>query len=173
MVSNSMNRRRRPADAARHEAVDKLTMTAALLYFRMRRAAEEMMGEGAQSSGRRSLLKSLAAGGPQTVPQMARMRAVSRQHIQKLVNGLINDGLVELIDNPAHKRSKLIRITAAGQRAADATRQREAEILPELSRGLSLREIETATRVLEHFKAALEGEQWRRLLENRRRQSSP
>lgn len=173
MASESTKRRRRAADAARHEAVDKLTMTAALLYFRMRRAAEEMMGEGAQSSGRRSLLKSLAEGGPQAVPQMARVRDVSRQHIQKLVNGLLDDGLVELIDNPAHRRSKLIRITDEGQRAADATRRREAEILPELSRGLSLGEIETATRVLEHFKAAFEGERWRRLLENRRRQSSP
>lgn len=173
MVSESTKRRRRATDAARHEAVDKLTMAAALLYFRMRRAAEEMMGEGAQSSGRRSLLKSLAGGGPQTVPQMARVRAVSRQHVQKLINGLLDDGLVELIDNPAHQRSKLVGITAAGKRAADATRDREAEILPELSRGLSLKEIETATRVLEHFKAAFEDERWRRSLEDRQRQSSP
>lgn len=131
-------------------------MTAALLYFRMRRAAEEITGEGAQSSGRRSILKGLGKAGPQTVPQMARVRAVSRQHIQKLIHGLLDDRLVELIDNPAHKRSKLVRITAAGQNVADATHAREAEILPELSRGLSLEEIETATRVLEHFKSAFE-----------------
>lgn len=148
----------------RHAAVDRLTMTAALLYFRMRKAAEEILGEGAQSSGRRSVLKGLAKAGPQTVPQMARVRAVSRQHIQKLVYGLLEDGLVELADNPAHKRSRLVKTTTAGQEAVEATALREAEILPELSRGLSLQEIETATRVLRHFKAAFEGERWRQLL---------
>ena len=49
-----------------------------------------------------------------------------------------------------------MRITAAGQSTAEATARREAEILPELSRGLTLEEIETATRVLEHFKSAFE-----------------
>ncbi|MCP4662669.1 MAG: hypothetical protein GY856_45320 [bacterium] len=40
-------------------------MTAsALLYFHMRRAATELMGGGEHSSGRRSVLKSLASAGP-------------------------------------------------------------------------------------------------------------
>lgn len=152
--------------AERRAAVDELTMTAALLYFRMRNAAEDILGEGAQSSGRRSILKGLVKAGPQTVPQMARVRMVSRQHIQMLVNGLLEDGLVELVDNPAHKRSKLVQITPEGQEAAEATARREAQILPELSRGLSLQEIETATRVLKHFKGAFEGERWRQLVKN-------
>jgi DNA-binding MarR family transcriptional regulator len=156
LAATSRSRRQEADKAERHAAVDKLTMTAALLYFRMRRAAEEITGEGAQSSGRRSILKSLGKAAPQTVPQMARVRAVSRQHIQKLVNGLLDDRLVELIENPAHKKSKLVRITTAGQIVANATHRREAEILPELSRGLSLEDIETATRVLEHFKSAFE-----------------
>ncbi len=149
----------------RHAAVDELTMTAALLYFRMRKAAEELLGEGAQSSGRRSLLKGLAKAGPQTVPQMARLRAVSRQHIQKLVNELLAEGLVELIDNPAHKRSKLVQITATGQSVAEATARREAEILPELVRDIEFEDLRTATRVLQQLKAAFEGERWRQLLE--------
>lgn len=166
MGTESPEKRQESSEAERHAAVDELTMTAALLYFRMRRAAEEMMREGAQSSGRRSVLKSLEKSGPQTVPQMARVRAVSRQHIQKLVNGLSDDGLVELIDNPAHRRSKLVQITAAGREAADATLEREAQILPELVRGIPLEDLETATRVLEHLMDAFEGERWRRLLED-------
>lgn len=152
-------------DTERQAAVDELTFTTALLYFRMRKAAEEMLGEGARSSGRRSILKSLAAGEPQTVPAMARLRAVSRQHIQKLVNGLRDDGLVELIDNPAHRRSRLVAITAAGRSVAAATARREAELLPEISRGISLADIRTATRVLKRLKAAFESERWRRLVD--------
>ncbi len=154
-------------DAERQAAVDELTFTTALLYFRMRKAAEEMLGEGAQSSGRRSILKNLSGGGPQTVPQMARLRAVSRQHIQKLVNGLRADGLVELVENPAHKRSWLVRITDAGKTLAEATARREARILPELSRGIALEDIQIATRVLKSLKAAFESERWRQLVRER------
>lgn len=167
MAARPTTGQQQAGDDDRHKAVDELTMTAALLFFRMRKAAEEMLGEGEQSSGRRSVLKGLAKAGPQTVPQMARLRAVSRQHIQKLVNGLQTEGLVELIDNPAHKRSKLVKITAAGQSAAEATARREAEILPELSRGIELEDLRTATRVLQRLKAAFEGERWRRLVEER------
>lgn len=151
-------------DRERQLAVDELTLTTALLYFRMRKAAEEMLGEGAQSAGRRSILKSLSSGGPQTVPQMARRRAVSRQHIQKLVNGLQADGLVELIENPAHKRSRLVRITNDGEAVARATAEREARILPEISRGIAVEDIRSATSVLKKLKAAFEDDRWRQLL---------
>ncbi len=157
----------RRADEERQAAVDELTFTTALLYFRLRKAAGELAGEGAQSSGRRSILKSLATGDAQTVPQMARLRALSRQHIQKLVNGLLADGLVELIDNPAHRRSRLVAITTAGRRAAAATSRREAEVFPQISRGISLADMRTATRVLQSLNAAFEGERWRRLVDRR------
>ena len=158
---------RTPGDAERQAAVDELTLTTALLYFRMRKAAEEMLDDGAQSAGRRSILKSLSSSGPQTVPQMARLRAVSRQHIQKLVNGLMADELVELIENPAHKRSRLVRITNAGKTVAEATAEREASILPELSRGIALDDIQTATSVLKRLKAAFEGDRWQELVKRR------
>ena len=167
MGTESPKKRQKASEAERHAAVDRLTMTAALLYFRMRRAAEEMMKEGAQSSGRRSVLKGLANSGPQTVPHMARVRAVSRQHIQKLVNGLLEDELVELIENPAHKRSRLVRITNAGKTVAEATAEREASILPELSRGIALDDIQTATSVLKRLKAAFEGDRWQQLVKRR------
>ena len=57
-----------------------------------------------------------------------------------------------------------MQITAAGRKVYEATARREANILPELSRGLSLQEIETATRVPEQLKDAFEGERWRRLV---------
>ena len=161
------SQRRALGDAERQAAVDELTLTTALLYFRMRKAAEELLGEGAQSAGRRSVLKSLSSDGPQTVPQMARLRAVSRQHIQKLVNGLRADKLVELVENPAHKRSRIVRITNAGKAVAEATARREANILPELSRGIALEDIHTATGVLKGLKAAFEGDRWRKLLKKR------
>jgi DNA-binding MarR family transcriptional regulator len=53
--------------------------------------------------------------GPQTVPDMARSRPVSRQHCQTIANALEAQGLVEFIDNPKHRKSKLVRATKKGR----------------------------------------------------------
>ncbi|MFQ5955621.1 MAG: hypothetical protein ACE5JZ_11210, partial [Kiloniellales bacterium] len=47
------------------------------------------------SGGMRAVLESVISGGPQTVPQMARARPVTRQHIQGLVDRLLAACLVE------------------------------------------------------------------------------
>ena len=66
-------------------------------------------------AGNWGLLRTLKEEGPKTVPEVARTRSVSRQYIQKLANELISAGLIEMVPNPAHKRSKLMRLTPAGQ----------------------------------------------------------
>ena len=57
-------------------------------------------------------LKTLS--GPQTVPAMERARLVTRQHIQTILNELLERKLVETQDNPAHKSSPLIMLSAEG-----------------------------------------------------------
>src|SRR5215471_1342535 len=63
-------------------------------------------------SASRAALQLLQRHGPQTVPQIARARFSSRQNIQILINRLQQEGLVEIISNPQHKRSALVRLTA-------------------------------------------------------------
>jgi DNA-binding MarR family transcriptional regulator len=59
-------------------------------------------------------MRSLALFGPLTVPQIAQMRPTSRQRMQRLADELATEGLVEFIDNPKHRRSKLVRLTRKG-----------------------------------------------------------
>src|SRR5829696_10269817 len=59
-------------------------------------------------------MRSLALFGPLTVPQIAQMRPRSRQRMQRLANELAAEALVEFIDNPKHRRSKLVRLTSKG-----------------------------------------------------------
>ena len=59
-------------------------------------------------------MRSLALLGPLTVPQIAQMRPTSRQRMQRLADELAAEGLVEFIDNPRHRRSKLVRLTRKG-----------------------------------------------------------
>lgn len=53
--------------------------------------------------------------GAQTVLQIARYRYVPQQSVQKLANKMLKDGAIELVNNPAHKRSKLLRLTPKGE----------------------------------------------------------
>lgn len=143
-----------------YEVVDAFTYEVALLFFRMKVAATQFLGQGRHSSGRRSLLKSLGRSGPQTVPAMARVRGVSRQHIQTLVNELRSDGLVTRRPNPAHKSSKLIALSSAGRRFLNEMQQRERQLLSGLADGIPLDDFRHATELVREVKGRLESSEW-------------
>ena len=52
-----------------------------------------------------------------TVSQIARNMGLQRQTIQLQVDAMAKDGLLAFADNPHHQRAKLVRLTAAGQKA--------------------------------------------------------
>jgi DNA-binding MarR family transcriptional regulator len=148
-----------PSPAGAYRAVDQFTFEVALLFFRMRTAATEYLGQGRHSTGRRSILKSLAEG-PQTVPAMARRRSVSRQHVQKLVDELKADGLVGTRPNPRDRRSRLIVLQSRGRAFLEELRAREAELFAQLAEGLRLEDFEQATRLVREIRERLERRAW-------------
>ncbi|UCC81968.1 MAG: MarR family transcriptional regulator [Gemmatimonadota bacterium] len=148
--------------------MDRLTFEAALLFFRMRVAAKQFLGQGELSAGRRSLIKSLGAHGPQTVPQMARVRSVSRQHIQTLVNSLREDGLVHSVENPSHLRSVLIELTPKGRRFLAEMESREVVLRRFLARGIPAENLQVALEVVQALRGKFESEEWDRLAKRAR-----
>jgi DNA-binding MarR family transcriptional regulator len=103
-----------PAVTGKSEAIAALVLEVAQCFFRWRALGRKtgfITGWGAGAYG---FLRSLAVLGPLTVPEIARMRPTSRQRIQRLANELAAEGLVEFVDNPRHRRSKLVRLTAKG-----------------------------------------------------------
>jgi DNA-binding MarR family transcriptional regulator len=72
------------------------------------------------------VLQLLLQAGPQTVPRIGRARSTSRQNTQVLVNRMVAERWVELIENPAHKRSALVQLTEEGRRLAQSVTEREA-----------------------------------------------
>jgi DNA-binding MarR family transcriptional regulator len=141
------------------------------LFYRGGVVAKEVHGKGKFSGGLRGVLFDLDHHGPQTVPQMARARPVSRQHMQSHVNELLGEGLVELIDNPAHKRSRLVRLTRQGQILVDAMKQREGQLLTELPLSLTTDEMLAAAEVLRTLRESFESVEWQQLLEDAEREA--
>lgn len=77
----------------------------------------------------RAVLEFLSRHGPTTVPDIARQRGVSRQHVQMIVNDLVDRGFAALQPNPAHRRSHRIALTADGAVVIDAVVERERSLL--------------------------------------------
>jgi len=96
------------------EAVAELMLEVAQCFFRIRAVGQKTGLITSWGGGSFGFMRSLALLGPLTVPQIAEMRPTSRQRMQRLADELEADGLVEFIDNPKHRRSKLVRLTRKG-----------------------------------------------------------
>jgi len=138
------------------------------LFHRLRLAAEQLHRRGELSAGLRNILRDLNRLGPQTVPQMARARPVSRQHIQALVDRLAEEGSVAFMDNPAHERSRLVRLTPQGKQLVEAMNRREAEILGRLKINIPGRDLLKGAAVLRAVRQLFESDQWKRLVAKKR-----
>lgn len=164
MITNQ--RRNRPEE----RAFEHLVGETRALFQRLKLVAEQVHGQGEASAVRRGLLQSLARLGPQTVPALARMRGVSRQHLQTVVNGLVEERLVEIVPNPAHRRSGLVALVARGRSYVRAMEEREAAILARFPLGVSERELRDAAGVLARVRSAFESVEWARTVAVRRPQ---
>ena len=116
-------------------------------------------GHGAPSglsSARWRVLAPLRAEGPKTVPQLARQYGMVRQGVQRIVNELAADGLVELRTNPDHKRAKLVAISQKGLAKMAETYKRHAQWAEELAEGFDTNDLMRAAEVLDQLRRKAE-----------------
>ena len=106
--------------AASTGSIDRLLRENLFLFFRARAIGDRMFARVGQSAGKISLMRSVYEEGPQSVAQIARARPVARQGVQRMADQLASDGLVEFTDNPAHMRSRLVRLTPAGRKLLES-----------------------------------------------------
>ena len=135
--------------------LDALSRAIRASFSRLRALGDALHADLGITASMRAVMESLAERGAQTVPQIARAKGVSRQHIQVNVDALIEAGLVAVNSNPEHKRSSLLDLSKAGRRAFDKMRRREAEILRDLVRRVPRADVAIALRTLQVFNAAL------------------
>jgi DNA-binding MarR family transcriptional regulator len=137
MVSAQHRKTARPAIHGKSDAIAELMLEAAQFFFRIRAVGQKTGLITSWGGGAFGFMRSLALIGPLTVPQIAQMRPTSRQRMQRLADELAAVGLVEFVDNPKHRRSKLVRLTPKGHARYRALNRRFLAIASTLGVGLS------------------------------------
>ena len=129
---------------------------AVALHLRLQATSEELHGRTELTRACRGVLRDLARVGPRTVPQLARRRPLSRQTVQVQVNQLVSAGMAELLANPDHARSRLVRLTEAGRAAVVEMEAQEAGLVDALPPVASTEELERTAAVLRRLRQQLE-----------------
>ena len=127
------------------------------LSGRLLSAGDQLVGSLGLSSARWQVLGALALEArPLTVAQIGRRMALSRQAVQRVVNDLVSDGVLELRDNPDHKRAKLVVLTEKGTNVYSEADARQVGWANELGEGLSPDDLDIAGTVLREIHRRLE-----------------
>lgn len=127
-----------------------------LLFHVLVQSGEALHRRESVSMGQRAVLEFLDKNGPHTVPAIARARRVTRQHIQVLVNQLIEDGWVRTTRNEAHKRSSLVTMTAEGANKIGTMRRKEARHYGGLTPRIGRERLAQAAQTLRNLRSAIE-----------------
>jgi DNA-binding MarR family transcriptional regulator len=135
----------------RAERLAEVYLLVGPLYRRVLRAVEQEQERSRVSAGVRAVLDQLRRHGPLTVPQIGRNQSLSRQFVQRMVNEAAEDGLVELADNPQHRRSRLVRLTDDGRSAIERVVARERAELAVVAAHVDDEEVAATKRVLERM----------------------
>ncbi|HEX6003072.1 MAG TPA: MarR family transcriptional regulator [Burkholderiales bacterium] len=110
---------------------------------------DELRQEAGITAAMRAVLGELHEHGAQTVPQIARSRGVTRQHIQALTDRLLASQLVRTQENPRDRRSPLLRLTEHGEAVVERMREREVTVLTEMGQALGDCDVEVALTTLD------------------------
>jgi DNA-binding MarR family transcriptional regulator len=130
------------------EAIAELMLEVAQCFFRIRAVGQKTGLITSWGGGSFGFMRSLALLGPLTVPQIAQMRPTSRQRMQRLANELAAEGLVKFVDNPKHRRSKLVQLTPKGDARYRELNARFLVIASTMGLALSEADIRKTTEVV-------------------------
>jgi DNA-binding MarR family transcriptional regulator len=137
-----------PVIDSKAEAIAELVLEVAQCFFRIRALGQKAGLITSWGGGAFGFMRSLALLGPLTVPQIAQMRPTSRQRMQRLADELEAEGLVEFIENPRHRRSKLVRLTRKGEARYRQLEARFLTIASTMGVGLRKGDIRRTTEIV-------------------------
>jgi DNA-binding MarR family transcriptional regulator len=147
-----MNSRRHSAAGI---ALTDLVLEVFRLNGRLLAAGDRMTRPVGQTSARWQVLGAIDHE-PRTVSQIARAMGLTRQSVQRTADRLQTEGIVTYVDNPAHRRAKLVGLTARGRSVLDRITQRQVVWANELGVRVGEAELRRALRVIHALRDMLE-----------------
>ena len=96
---------------------------------------------------------------PEPVAWLARDLGGNRQNVQRIVNDLQKDGLVEFQPNPHHRRAQLVVLTEKGRTAFRRAMELWRPWANSLAEGQSLGDVETVAAVMKALRRKLEDDE--------------
>ncbi len=138
------------------EALSDTILDLLRLNSRLLTAGDRLVAGLGLTSARWQILGTMvAAERPQPVAWIARDMGANRQNVQRIVNDLERDGLVEFQPNPHHRRAQLVVLTEKGVRTYDDAMLLQAPWVNDLSEGLQPEDIEATRRVVSTLRLKL------------------
>jgi DNA-binding MarR family transcriptional regulator len=93
---------------------------------------------------------------PATVAQVARALGLTRQTVQETADAMARDGLVTFVDNPHHKRARLMAPTAKARAVLDELWPRQLDFANRMSASHSLASLRATLEVLRTSRTTIE-----------------
>lgn len=124
-------------------------------FNELRAYADDNLSDLGITAAMRAEMEFIYQNGPSAVPEIAKAKSVSRQHMQKLADALIAMGMVMMIKNPLHKRSALVALTPKGRQAFKTIMAREAVQLTRLTSQMDTTQIKAANLALKSLRKLL------------------
>lgn len=138
-------------------AVSQLILEVFRLNGRLLAAGDALVAPLGLTSARWQVMGAIAlAAEPGTVARLARSMGMSRQGVQRVVNELAAEGLVQFTDNPNHRRAKLVRFTAEGQARFAAAQRLQRPWVDALAEAVEPDKVAAANTVLATLSRKLE-----------------
>lgn len=120
-------------------------------------AGDALVGDLGLTSARWQVLGAIALSPvPLPVAHIARNMGLTRQAVQRVVDDMRIDGLVQLEPNPHHRRAMLVAMTEPGQAAYAAASERQERWADDLVAGLQPEGIEAASTLLRTLQRRLD-----------------
>lgn len=138
------------------EKMTALIAAVRAVFNRLKALGDDLHGDMEVTTAMRAVMETLAAQGAMTVPQIARLKGVTRQHIQLLADALAEAGLAVVKENPAHRRSSLIALTEKGKRTFAKMRAREVPVVANIATEFDAQDLDRATASLTRLAARLD-----------------
>lgn len=110
------------------------------------------------TSARWQVIGAIALSGePLSAPQIGAAMGITRQGVQKQLNVLLKEELIEKRQNPRHERSVLYALSNAGKRIYSKAEKLQAEWAANLAKGMSVDELRLTRKILETINKRLGG----------------